>query len=81
MSKLKDIKEGWKKYLLSETSPEARRRILICSECDSAVDGTYEKLMPDYSLKEAQGKKCNECDCPLSTLVRQDGKKCELNKW
>jgi hypothetical protein len=75
------IWKGWKAYLTNENSPETIRRAKICQICPNAVDGTYEKLMPDYTLKKLQGKKCNQCGCPLSTLLRQDDKKCELKKW
>lgn len=81
MGQISNIAKGWANYLGSDATAKQIERAKICDGCDSAVDGTYEKLMPDYSLKEIQGKKCAQCDCPLSTLLRQDGKKCELGKW
>ena len=81
ISNIDQIWKGWKAYLSGDNSEETKRKAAICKECDSAVDGTYEKLMPDFSLKELQGKKCKECGCPLSTLLRQNEKKCDLDKW
>ena len=60
---------------------EEKRRASICKGCPSAVIGRYEKLMPDYSLKEVRGLKCDECGCPLSTKIRSKNEKCPLEKW
>lgn len=81
MAKLKNIAKGWAKYLTGITNDEEKRRAAICRGCPSAVLGTYEKAMPDFSLIEIQGLKCGECDCPLSTKIRSKNEKCPLNKW
>jgi len=81
MSKLKNIAEGWKQYLTGKTTEEEKKRALICQGCPSAVLGSYEKLMTDFSLKEIDGLKCGECSCPLSTKIRSKNEKCPLNKW
>lgn len=83
MIKLKAILKGWENYIFTdpEIEAKAKERAKICAGCPMAKMGTYQKLMPDYSLQDVKGMKCNMCDCPLSTLLRQDEKKCELNKW
>ena len=83
MIKLKAILKGWDNYLFPdpETEKKAKERAQICAQCPHAVKGSYQQFMPDYTLKEVEGMKCDVCGCPLSTLLRQDDKKCELNKW
>lgn len=81
MAQLSNIKDGWKKYLTGSVSEEEKRRASICRECPHAVKGNYEKLMPDFSLKEVQGLKCDACKCPLSTKIRSVNEKCPLGKW
>lgn len=83
MIKLKAILKGWDNYLFpnTETEKKAKERAQICAQCPHAVKGTYQQFMPDYTLQEVEGMKCDICGCPLSTLLRQDDKKCELNKW
>lgn len=76
-----NIIEGWKKYLQGETSGLEKKRAEICRVCPHAVVGTYEKLMPDFQLKEIQGLKCTKCICPLSTKLRAKDEKCPLGKW
>ncbi len=77
------IINGWKNYTFPSDEVEkiAKERANICSKCDSAAHGTYEKLMPDWSIKEVQGLKCNKCGCPLSTKIRSIEENCPLNKW
>lgn len=83
MIKLKAILKGWKNYIFTnpEVEAKAKERAKICAECPMAKRGTYQKLMPDYSLRNVKGMKCKVCGCPLSTLLRQYEKGCELNKW
>lgn len=81
MAQLSNILDGWKKYLSGEATEEEKKRASICAKCPKAVIGTYEKLMPDYSLKEIKGMKCGICDCPLSTKIRSKNEKCPLGKW
>lgn len=76
-----NILEGWARYLGGDATKEENRRASICKECPSAVVGTFEKLLPDFSLKEVRGLKCNECGCPLSTKIRSTNEKCPLGKW
>lgn len=81
--KLKAILKGWQNYLFPnpQTEAKAKARAEICAQCPHAKKGTYQEMMPDYSLKNVQGMLCSLCSCPLSTLLRQDEKKCELNQW
>lgn len=82
MAQLYNIVSGWKKYISKDDpTPEEKRRAEICSKCPKAVMGTYEKLMPDYSLKQVEGLKCVVCKCPLSTKIRSKNEKCPLGKW
>jgi len=77
----KNITEGWKHYFSGATTAEEKRRAAICEVCPAAMIGSYEKLMPDYSLKEIKGLKCGECGCPLSTKIRSKNEQCDLKKW
>ncbi len=82
-SKLIRILDGWSNYLFNNKQAEqiAKMRAGICSGCPFAVHGSYEKLMPDYSIKEAQGMKCDICECPLSTKLRSIDETCPKSKW
>lgn len=82
-SKLHRIINGWSNYLSKDAKVEdmATERAKVCSGCEFAVHGTYEKLMPDYSIKEVQGMKCEVCGCPLSTKLRSVDENCPKNKW
>ncbi|WP_172918083.1 hypothetical protein [Capnocytophaga canis] len=75
------IVKGWTNYLFpdKETERKAISRAEICAKCPHSKKGTYQRLMPDYTLKDVQGMLCELCGCPLSTLLRQDEKQCE--KW
>lgn len=83
MIKLKAILKGWENYIFTdpEIEAKAKERAKICANCPMAKNGTYPQLMKDYTLKDVEGMVCGVCGCPLSTLLRQDEKKCELNKW
>ena len=83
MGKLKAIYTGWKNYTFPNEEIEnlAKERAETCSACEHCVKGSYQKLMPDYSLKEIQGMKCGECGCPLSTKLRQTTENCPIEKW
>ncbi len=85
MGLISKIIDGWKNYTFQNKEVEklAHDRASKCANCPHAVYGTYEKLMPDYSLKKVQGMKCSLCGCPLSTKLRSTAKdnKCDLNKW
>lgn len=81
MEQLSKIAKGWSKYLKGTTTPLERERAEVCKGCIHAVVGTYEQLMPDYSLSEIQGLKCDVCNCPLSTKIRCETSDCPLKKW
>lgn len=72
---------GWKRYLKGETDPEAIRRGEICKGCKHSGYGLFEKLLPDYTLSQVQGLKCNACTCPLVVKIRAKEKTCPKNKW
>jgi len=77
------IVNGWKNYIFPDENVErlAYNRAEICSECENAKPGTYEKLMKDRTLKEVEGMKCSVCGCPLSTKLRSENETCPLGKW
>lgn len=83
MINIKAIIEGWGNYIFPNEGieTEAKRRAAICAACPHSKQRIYKKLMPDYSLQEVEGMICEVCGCPLSTLLRQDEKGCELDKW
>lgn len=82
-SKLRLILNGWKNYLFADSRIEqlAKKRAEICSECEHAVEGFYEKLMPDDTLKEMKGLLCSLCDCPLQTKCRSEHDECPVGLW
>lgn len=81
MAQISNIIKGWKAYLKKETTPLAIARAEICKGCEYAVIGSFEKFMPDDSLKIVQGLKCDKCKCPLSAKLRSQDEKCPLGKW
>lgn len=82
-SKIERILEGWENYFHADNVADsiAKKRAAICSKCPHAVHGSYEKLMPDWTLKEVQGMKCKLCQCPLSTKLRSTNETCDIGKW
>ena len=82
-SKFRRIVKGWGNYLKSDpqAAAVASERAKVCADCPSAVHGTYERVMPDWSLMLVQGMKCDECGCPLSTKLRVLEEECPLKKW
>ncbi len=87
MAQFSNIIEGWGNYLSGSEKELAKERLKECVKCfddngkPNLIDGTIEKLMPDFSITEAQGKKCKQCGCPASTFSRSKSYKCPLNKW
>lgn len=84
MSKVNDIINGWKNYLIGEdkvVKEEAKRRAHICSECPKSKFGIHTAVLPDFEIKEIQGHYCGECLCPLSPAVRSKNYQCPLSKW
>lgn len=81
MKKLTAILKGWENYIFPDEQTEiiAKERAFVCAACPLAVKGSYQKLMPDFSLSKVQGMKCSQCRCPLSTLLRQNEEICR--KW
>ena len=82
MSKIEDILNGWQNFMSkSEVTEEmAKKRAKICLGCDSNIKSKLLIFVKD-ELKEIEGNKCNECQCPLSAKIRSVNEKCELNKW
>ena len=89
MMNLKDIYEGWKAYMVSDSVAleVAKQRAKICIECQDdqgrpvPKNGLFETILPDYSIKEIQGLKCSVCNCPLSTATRSKNYTCPKEKW
>ncbi len=82
MSKLSFIIQGWKNYTFKDKQVEdsAKKKAEICASCEHAVKSVWDEVLPDTTLVEVKGMKCNLCDCPHSTLLRSD-KPCELGKF
>ncbi len=83
MSKLNEIFNGYKNYLITDQNSEkvARERALICSKCEFAKKGLHAAVLPDYRIKEIKGYYCSKCKCPLSAKVRSKASKCPIKKW
>jgi len=76
------IMQGWKNYTFTNKQVEESAKIKaeICAKCTHAVNSVWDEILPDATLQEVKGMKCELCDCPLSTLLRSD-KKCEDGRF
>jgi len=88
MSKVNDIINGWKNYLMPDDQvvlKKAKERAEICSGCDAATKGLHTAVLPDFTIAKIQGMYCSVekggCGCPLSTAVRSENYKCVKGKW
>ena len=81
MGQISNIAEGWKNYLSGKTSEKERERASLCRDCPFAVVGKFEKLLPDFQLKEVQGLKCGKCTCSLVAKIRSKNESCPIGKW
>lgn len=81
MGQISNIAQGWGQYFKGKVSALEKERASECEQCSEAIVGTYEKLLPDFSLKKIQGLKCGVCKCPLSTKLRSKNENCPLGKW
>ena len=74
--------QGWKNYTFPNKKVEesAKKKAKICAKCLHAVNSVWDEILPDATLQEVKGMKCELCDCPLSTLLRSD-KKCEDGRF
>lgn len=74
--------QGWKNYTFPNNKVEESAKIKaeICAKCPHAVNSVWDEILPDATLQEVKGMKCELCDCPLSTLLRSD-KKCEDGRF
>ena len=82
MSKIEDILNGWQNFMSKSEVTEvmAKKRAEICLGCDSNIKSKLLIFVKD-ELKEIEGNKCNECQCPLSAKIRSVNENCDLNKW
>ena len=82
MSKINDILNGWENFISKSEVTEklAKQRAEICLGCSSNVKSILLTFVKD-ELKEVEGNKCNECQCPLSAKIRSVNEKCDLGKW
>ena len=76
------ILDGWRNYAFKnkEVEASAKAKAEICATCENAVMSVWDDVLPDTTLVEVKGMKCNICDCPLSTLLRSK-KPCAINKF
>ena len=82
ISKIEEILNGWENFIAKSEVTEqiAKERAEICSGCDSNIKSKLLIFVKD-SLKEIEGRKCSECQCPLSAKIRSVNSKCDLDKW
>tara|TARA_R110000782_G_scaffold21002_3_gene56716 strand:+ start:612 stop:860 length:249 start_codon:yes stop_codon:yes gene_type:complete len=82
MYKIENILNGWQNFMSKSEVTEAlaKERAKICSGCDSNVKSKLLIFVKD-ELKEIEGHKCKECQCPLSAKIRSVNEKCDLDKW
>lgn len=81
MGQISNIVQGWGKYFKGKVSDLEKERAKECEKCPDAKVGSYEKFMPDTSLKKVQGLKCDVCKCPLSAKLRSKNESCPKGKW
>jgi hypothetical protein len=72
MSSIATIIKAW--WIAENPTPQqselAKKRLQICSGCDSMVDSVVF------------GKKCGECGCPIGKKIFTDVMgSCDLKKW
>lgn len=79
---MKAIIKGIKNFVFEnkEVDKLAKRRALVCNFCEHKKKMKYE-IIKDNRIKNISGDCCGLCKCPLSTLLRQNEKGCELGKW
>ena len=67
MSKLSEIYEGWKNLTFpnNRVEKEAKRRIIICADCDKLNNRNF----------------CNLCGCYIPAKVRSPKSHCRIKKW
>lgn len=82
MGKISFIIQGWKNYVFEspEIEKSAKQKAKTCASCEHAVMSVWDDVLPDTTLVEIKGMKCDLCDCPLSTLLRSD-KPCKIGKF
>lgn len=67
MSKLSEIYNGWKNFTFpnKRVEKEAKRRIIICTDCDKLNKRNF----------------CNLCGCYMPAKVRSPKSHCRIKKW
>lgn len=86
IKKFNEISEGWTNLVIKDPEIEAmaKERATECAKCPHAVPGKWIQSMPDKSIKEIEGLKCEICTCPLSAATRSPKKECphpDGSKW
>jgi len=82
--KYQDIVDGYSYLVVQDSEVEkiAQHRASICSKCTQAkYSGTVNTIVVDNKIREIKGLRCGVCTCPISGLVRAEGKVCPLGKW
>lgn len=79
---MKAIVKGWTNYLWpnEKVEQQAKEWATICLDCEHNKVMKYE-IIKDNRIKELAGHCCGLCGCPLSTLLRQNEKRCKAGKW
>ena len=82
MYNIDDILNGWQNFMSKSevTEAMAKERAKNCLGCDSNIKSKLLIFVKD-ELKEVEGRKCNECQCPLSAKIRSVNEQCDLKKW
>lgn len=78
---IKAYNEGRKNYKSGSMEDVAAARAEICASCDKNVVEPIDDLKVNDSIDAVCGKMCDVCGCSLPYLIRQNVKKCSLNKW
>lgn len=74
--------EGKKNYANKRSENLAIQRAKICAECDmNIVEPIDELRIKDDTIPSISERCCDACGCSLPYLLRQNRKKCALNKW
>lgn len=75
------FEEGVKNFHEGTYEEIAAERAAICEKCPKREFEPIEELRVKDGIESLSEKMCGVCGCSLPYLVRQDIKKCSLNKW
>lgn len=77
---MKDFINAIGMHVFGNIGPEQVRRADICGGCDKKTFGGFP-LIIESKMKDVNGFKCSECNCPLATKIFAQDEKNICDKW